>query len=129
MIKENVFFNNDRGVRIAGRIFRNDVPSRRGIVFSHGLFSTKDGYKITSLAGDIVRSGFTLLAYDFSFVGESGGRMEELSVLSGGQGPGVRHSIFFMQWGIDELHLMGSSMGGVVSLLYLAGSDGETLPP
>jgi pimeloyl-ACP methyl ester carboxylesterase len=120
MITEKVFFPNNLGQRLAGKIYRGDVPSRRGVIFCHGLFSTKDGYKITSLAGDMVAAGFTLLAFDFSFVGESGGRLEDLSVLQ--EVRDLECAVeFFLGRGIDELHLMGSSMGGVVSLLYCGG--------
>lgn len=121
MNSEAVFFPNNLGQRLAGRIYRGDVFSRRGVIFCHGLFSTKDGYKITSLAGDIVVAGYTLLTFDFSFVGESGGRIEDLSVLQEVKDL-ESAAAYFLGLGIDELHLMGSSMGGVVSLLHLSGS-------
>ncbi len=121
MNTEPVRFTNNLGQRIAGRICRGDIPSRRGVIFCHGLFSTKDGYKITSLAEDIVAAGYTLLTFDFSFVGESDGKLEDLSVLQEVKDLECA-AAFFLGSGIDELHLVGSSMGGAVSLLYCAGS-------
>jgi len=117
MITEKVAFPNNLGRGLAGKVYRGGSPSPRGVIFSHGLFSTKDGYKITNLAERIVGAGFDLLAFDFSFSGESGGNIGDLSIhqevrdLDAAAG-------FFRGRGIAELHLMGSSMGGLVSLLF-----------
>ncbi len=119
MITEKIVFTNSRGVRIVGRIQREEPMSRRGVIFSHGLFSTKDGYKITRLASDLVQAGYTLFTYDFSFVGESGGNIADLSIIQevDDLACAVR---CFRTYGIDRITLMGSSMGGTVSLLYAA---------
>lgn len=119
MIIEPVVFKNGKGQRLAGRIHRAETASRCGVIFSHGLFSSKDGYKITSLAKDIVDAGYTLLTYDFSFVGESEGDISQLSVLQ--EVNDLECAVrFFLDYGMDPVHLMGSSMGGAVSLLYAA---------
>ena len=91
--------------------------SKRGVIFCHGLFSSKDGYKITSMAEHIVNAGYTLLTFDFSFVGESEGDISELSILQEVEDLRCAFS-FFQEYGIDTFHLIGSSMGGVVSLLF-----------
>ncbi len=119
MVTESVEFKNSRGQRLAGRIQRSATVSRRGVIFSHGLFSSKDGYKITSLAKGIVDAGYTLLTYDFSFVGESGGDISRLSVLQ--EVNDLECAVrFFLDYGMDSVHLMGSSMGGAVTLLHAA---------
>ena len=119
MITEPVVFKNGKGQRLAGRIHRAETVSRRGVIFSHGLFSSKDGYKITSLAKDIVGAGYTLLTYDFSFVGESEGDISLLSVLQ--EVNDLECAVrFFLDYGMDSVHLMGSSMGGAVTLLHAA---------
>jgi uncharacterized protein len=120
MATGSVYFQNNLRQRIAGRIYNADIPSEKGVIFCHGLFSSKDGYKITSLAGDIVSSGHTLLTFDFSFVGESGGNISELSVLQEVKDLECAAD-FFRGCGIREISLIGSSMGGTVSLLYAAG--------
>jgi hypothetical protein len=81
MSVEEITFENNLNKRLSGRIYRPDKPGDTGVVFSHGLFSSKDGYKITRLAGDIVSSGHALMAFDFSFSGESGGSISDISVL------------------------------------------------
>ena len=68
MIIENVQFTNDKNQKIAARIYYKEAITKTGVIFCHGLFSGKDGYKITRLAGDIVNAGYTLFTFDFSFV-------------------------------------------------------------
>ncbi len=116
MYIEKHYFYNNRSQKIAAKIYKNS-DSTKGVIFSHGLFSTKDGYKITMLAEDIVNLGFTLLTFDFSFVGESEGNISELSILQ--EVDDLNSSfIFFKKYGIENIHLIGSSMGGLVSLLF-----------
>jgi pimeloyl-ACP methyl ester carboxylesterase len=117
MIIERVEFFNNLGQRLVGKIQREKSASGTGVVFCHGLFSSKDGYKITRLAADIVGEGYTLLTFDFSFAGESEGDMSQFSVRQ--EVRDLECAIaFFRQRGIDRFHLMGSSMGGAVSLLH-----------
>ena len=122
MTKEDVFFLNKKNTRISGRIYRADSVSETGVIFCHGLFSSKDGCKITALAEDIVIAGYTLLTFDFSFTGESGGNLSEMSVLQ--EVDDLRCAFrFFKEYGIKKIHLIGSSMGGVVTLLFASGRD------
>ncbi|HNV47286.1 MAG TPA: alpha/beta hydrolase [Spirochaetota bacterium] len=119
MTAERVEFRNGRNQRIAGRLHRADPPASAGAIFCHGLFSTKDGYKITRLADDIRAAGLTLLAFDFSFVGESEGRIEDLSIEQ--EVDDLACAVRFMRGqGFTRVHLIGSSMGGTVSVLYAA---------
>ena len=57
MIIDNFKFKNLRDIELAGRIYRKSDDQKTGIIFSHGLFSSKDGYKITQMAGSILNSG------------------------------------------------------------------------
>ncbi|MFC1670352.1 alpha/beta hydrolase family protein [Spirochaetota bacterium] len=117
METEKISFYNDREKLISGRIYRGVKKSHRGLIFSHGLFSTKDGYKITRLAESIVDAGYILLTFDFSFSGESEGHISDISILQ--EVEDLKCAVkFFQNYGITDLHLMGSSMGGVVTLLY-----------
>ncbi len=117
MISEKIHFYNSKKQKIAGRIYRDETPSGIGVIYCHGLFSSKDGYKITRMASDIVESGFTLLVFDFSFAGESEGELSDISVIQ--EGDDLLNAVkFFLGYGIAKPHLVGSSMGGAVSLLY-----------
>jgi len=114
---EKVTFSNNNGIPLSGRIYRKSQDQTEGMIFCHGLFSSKDGYKITQLADSITETGLCLLTFDFSFSGESGKNISEISLLQEVQD--LTSAVdFFRKKGIMKIHLMGSSMGGVISLVY-----------
>jgi pimeloyl-ACP methyl ester carboxylesterase len=119
MNTEEIQFLNARGVRLEGRLYHPDRPSYGGVIFCHGFFSSKDAYKILNLAGDITGAGFTLLTFDFSFVSGMPQSFLKFSIRQE-----VREletaARFLLTRGVRFLHLIGSSMGGVVALLYAA---------
>jgi pimeloyl-ACP methyl ester carboxylesterase len=119
---EDISFSNNRGRRLAGRIYRSENADDAGIIFSHGLFSSKDGYKITRIAGDIAATKHPVMAFDFSFAGESAENIAELSILQ--EVEDLASAVaFFKERGIKRIHLMGSSMGAAVSILFAARQD------
>jgi uncharacterized protein len=114
---EDVIFYNNKNQKIAGRIYKPAAQSRGGVIFCHGFFSGKDAYKIVNMADDIVKAGFELLTFDFSFVGESGGDFKEFSILQ--EVEDLRSAVnYFQTRNIGAINLIGSSMGGTVSLLF-----------
>lgn len=103
--------------RLSGNWYAPEGETARGVIFSHGLFSTKDGYKITRLAESITAEGFSLITFDFRYSGESGSDISDLSIA--GEVEDLAAVVkFARQRGIKELHLMGSSMGAAVTLLF-----------
>ncbi len=119
---ENFTFRNMAGLDLSARIYYPAIQSGKGVIFSHGLFSSKDGYKIKKMAEGIVNCGFTLMTFDFTFAGESPGNIADISVLE--EVNDLISAInIFRERGITRLHLMGSSMGAAVSLLAAAKSD------
>ena len=124
MIKKGVEFTNNLSQKIAGRIYKSEHTSGKGVIFCHGLFSSKDAYKINRMADNIVNAGYTLLTFDFSFVGDSQGDISKLSILQ--EVEDLRSAVnFFKSYCNQSLHIIGSSMGGVVSLIYLSGNSAE----
>ncbi len=119
---ESIAFSNNVGRRLVGRIYREDTAGDAGIIFSHGLFSSKDGYKITRMAGDLAATNHPLMTFDFSCAGESGGSIADLSILQEVEdlASAVSH---FKTRGVKRIHLMGSSMGAAVSMLYASRGD------
>ena len=116
MLIDNFKFKNQRGVELAGRIYSKDKESRSGVIFSHGLFSSKDGYKITRMADIIVESGFQLMTFDFTFSGESAGNIKDISILD--EVEDLKCAVeLFKSRGINRIHLMGSSLGAAVTIL------------
>ncbi|OHD71615.1 MAG: hypothetical protein A2W19_15220 [Spirochaetes bacterium RBG_16_49_21] len=125
MIVEDIEFYNNLKQRLAGRIYKTGGAPDSGVVFSHGLFSNKDGYKITRLAKDIAATGQMLLTFDFSFSGESGGSISELSILQEANDLACAVE-YARRRGAKTIHLMGSSMGALVTLIY-ASRHGKTV--
>jgi len=116
MIIENFKFKNLRNIELAGRIYRKSEDQKTGVIFSHGLFSSKDGYKITQMAGTILNSGFALMTFDFSFSGQSSGNIADISIYD--EVNDLKCAIdLFKSLGIEKIHLMGSSMGAAVTIL------------
>ena len=123
MLIDNFKFLNNRGVELAGRIYRKNTGVTSGVIFSHGLFSSKDGYKITRMADAIVESGYTLMTFDFTFSGESPGNISEISIFE--EVEDLKSAVnFFRGSGIKKIHLMGSSMGAAVTVLTASSAPG-----
>lgn len=114
-----ISFVNDRGWLLQGRLY-GPTDAAAGLIFSHGLFSNKDGYKITRLAGPIAAAGYMLMAFDFSCAGEGARPIVELSIAQEVADLAAAVSFFRRETGLSRVHLMGSSMGGAVSLLQTA---------
>jgi putative redox protein len=111
----NFKFLNKSNVELAGRIYKNS-NTVSGVIFSHGLFSSKDGYKITKMAETIVNTGFSLMTFDFTFSGESSGSIKDISIKE--EIEDLKCAInYFKETGIEKIHLMGSSMGAAITIL------------
>lgn len=123
MAPRNLSFRNNRGWLLEGRLYGPATGAAAGIIFSHGLFASKDGYKITRLAEPIADAGYALLAYDFSYAGNGARPVMELSIEQEVADLAAAAACFRAETGLDRVHLMGSSMGAAVSLLY-AGRGG-----
>jgi len=114
-------------VSLAARWYHGTVRNGKAVIFSHGLFSTKDGYKITQLADSITGAGFSLLTFDFRYSGESGGEIADISVMR--EVDDLSAVVEYVrEAGFEEIHLMGSSMGAAVTLLYCGrGGDAASI--
>ena len=122
MNTENFTFRNRGGLDLSARIYSPEKPTGKGVIFSHGLYSSKDGYKITKMADGIVNLGFTLMTFDFTFAGESPGNISDISVME--EVSDLLSAVdVFMGRGVSEIHLMGSSMGAAVSVLAVSKSE------
>jgi hypothetical protein len=89
------------------------------VITAHGLFSSKDSDKFISIADSFTRHGLAVIRFDFGGCGESSGsiadttvsrRLKELTavVAFARQHPALS----------NRLGLLGSSLGGYVSLLH-----------
>ena len=73
-----------RDVRLAGLLHLPAgvaaVAGRPAVVLCHGMESTKDGTKHRALAARLSARGYVCLRFDFSYVGESEGAFEDLTI-------------------------------------------------
>jgi uncharacterized protein len=120
---ERVTLMSRRGVRLAGLL---QTPSGAGdlahapvVVLCHGMESTKEGTKHQALASRLDALGYASLRFDFSYVGESEGQFEDLTI--GGEVDDLAGACAFLRArGASALAIVGSSLGGTVALLYAA---------
>ncbi len=113
---KNIRIKNNREKTISGRLFRSGSADKRTVVFCHGLFSTQDGYKISGMRDDFIQWGFDLFTFDFSFSGESEDVFFNLSLEQ--EVLDLKYVFNYLaSTGAGDIHIIGSSMGGTVSLV------------
>jgi uncharacterized protein len=121
---EAVTMTSRRGVRLAGLLHvPTGVTAATGpvIVLCHGMESTKEGTKHQALAARLAALGYLCLRFDFSYVGESEGRFEDLTI--SGEVEDLGGVIDFLTArGATAFGIVGSSLGGTVAIVH-AGRD------
>ena len=91
------------------------------VICSHGLFSSKDSPKFIAIAEFLAAEGFVAIRYDHRGCGESEGKIEDTTV--SGRLKDLESIITYANRhpSVDgTLGLLGSSMGGFISLLAAA---------
>ncbi|MFN2424944.1 MAG: alpha/beta hydrolase [Candidatus Binatia bacterium] len=113
---ERVEFPSRRGKLLVGDIHRIGAGSGRWLVLCHGMESTRGGTKQQAIVDRFAPAGYNVLRFDFSFVGDSEGEYEDLTV-SGEVDDALGALDFMHEFGASECTLVGSSLGGLVALL------------
>lgn len=116
---ERVEFPSRRGNLLVGELHRSGAGSARWLVLCHGMESTRGGTKQTAIVERFVPEGYNVLRFDFSFVGDSEGDYEDLTV-SAEVDDALGALDFMHEFGATECTLVGSSLGGLVALLAAA---------
>jgi dienelactone hydrolase len=97
--------------------------ARAAAVIAHGLLSGKDSAKHRTVCERLAEAGIAALRFDFAGRGESDGSLAELSV--SGQVEDLKAAIAVAKaQGVGTVSLVGSSLGGAVSVLVAAEDDG-----
>lgn len=88
------------------------------VIASHGLLSSKDSEKYIAFGERISREGIAMLRFDFRGIGESEGRLEDDTVSRrvADLGAAIEFVRSHPNLG-DRIGLLGSSLGGYVSLI------------
>lgn len=91
------------------------------VICSHGLFSAKDSPKFIAVAQRLAEEGFVAVRYDHRGCGESDGKIEETTVAGRLEDLDAVY-VFVKQYlpAGGPVGLMGSSMGGYISLFAAA---------
>ena len=112
------------GQIVIGALHLPDMEKPPCVVASHGLFSNKDSEKYISLGDRFPQKGIALLRFDFRGCGQSGGRISESTVSD--RLRDLNMAIGFVRSHTRIGHrigLMGSSLGGYISLIKAAGEE------
>lgn len=116
---ERVEFASRRGNLLVGDLQRASPELGPTLVLCHGMESTRHGTKQQAMADRFLPQGYSLLRFDFSYVGESEGRFEDLTL--GGEVEDALGALDFLQdFAPAKTVLVGSSLGGAVALLTAA---------
>ncbi|SVD19127.1 uncharacterized protein METZ01_LOCUS371981, partial [marine metagenome] len=92
------------------------------MLLCHGMESSRGGDKQLAIAERFIPLGLTVLRFDFSYVGESEGVFEDISI-SGEVADALGAVDFIQNFLPPRLTLVGSSMGGAVALLVAAAAS------
>jgi len=101
-----------------------DTKNQPCVITSHGLFSSKDSEKYIVLGDRFARRGMAFLRFDFRGCGESGGKISETTVSDRMEDLNMAIRFARSLPRIDpRIGLMGSSLGGFISLIMAAGKE------
>jgi putative redox protein len=99
---------------LVGDLYRCD-PDSPALLLCHGMESTRRGTKQVAIARRFAPMGLNVFAFDFSYVGDSEGRFEDMTI--SGEVADVMGAIDFLRFQSGPLVLVGSSLGGAVAML------------
>jgi len=116
---ERVEFPSRRGNLLVGDLHRPSDRIGPALVLCHGMESTRGGTKQTAIVERFVPQGCTVLRFDFSYVGESEGTFEDMTI-SGEVDDALGALDFLSEFSPASTVLIGSSLGGAVALIAAA---------
>jgi alpha-beta hydrolase superfamily lysophospholipase len=113
---QKVSFMNSRGLRLVGVLHATESPTKKAVIISHGFSSNKEGShgKFSKIAESLAAMGIASLRFDFSGCGES----DPDTITVSKEVDDLKSAIAFMRSkGYARIALLGSSLGGLVSIL------------
>jgi alpha-beta hydrolase superfamily lysophospholipase len=112
-MSEIITFKNSKGQLLVGEFF-SENPNDPVAIFVHGYRSTRTGSKATKLSETLPKKGISLFAVDLSGRGESEGEFEYSTITQ--YIDDVKSAIDEISKRTDKIAIIGSSLGGIVSL-------------
>ena len=122
-MKEKIFFNNSQGNRLFG-ILSNPTSQRERpiIILCHGFSTSKDSQTYVRLEKILNERGISTFRFDFFGHGESEGKFEEITVSEAADD--IQNAIKLLkESGYKKIGLVGSSFGGMASLIIASKTD------
>lgn len=119
MTEQNLVFHDPDGRRVAAVLALPARPATSAAVLCHGFLSGKNSTTNKTLTRMLTEQGIATLRFDFFGQGESDGPFEQITnTLAVGQASAAID--WMRQHGYGRIGLMGSSFGGLVSILTAA---------
>lgn len=116
-MKENFVRFGEYG--LAGVLHSPNEKASACVITCHGLYSSKDSEKYVGIGRRFCGEGIAVLRFDFRGCGESGGLFEDTSLT--GRIEDLESALDFVEErGCESVGVMGSSLGGTVSILTAA---------
>ena len=104
---------------LAGVLHSPNGKTSACVITCHGLYSSKDSEKYVGIGRRFCGEGLAVLRFDFRGCGESGGLFEDTSLT--GRIEDLESALDFVEErGYESIGVMGSSLGGTVSILTAA---------
>lgn len=96
------------------------AESKGTIVYSHGLFSSKDAYKINHMAPSLQENGYTVISFSYGYTRH----FSTKNAISISLSLCADELNAVMEYAAAEynpnIHIVGSSMGGAIAMYYVA---------
>lgn len=112
---ERVEFAGRRGNILVGDVHRPSSERCPWLLLCHGMESTRGGTKQLAMVERFLPLGVGILRFDFSYVGDSEGNFEDLT-LSGEVEDALGAMDFLLGFEPGPCVMVGSSLGGMVAL-------------
>ncbi len=120
MRQEKISFANSRGDTLSGVLHHPASAASRGaVILCHGMESDKSSEKLVFLGETLAGRGILTLRFDFSYVGESTGKFEDITY-TGELGDLRAAYALVLDHRPGKIAILGSSMGGTVALMFAA---------
>ncbi len=124
MNEERLSFTNARNDTLSGILHHPAQRSAAGsVILCHGMESSKESDKLVFLARTLAKNGIPALRFDFSYVGESSGKFEDITYSGEVEDLTAAYSLVQNRYP-GKTAILGSSMGGTVALLFAARQPG-----
>lgn len=122
-MQEKLFFENTKGNKLCG-ILANPTSDKEKpvMILCHGFNTSKDSYTNVRLEKILSEQGISTFRFDFFAHGESEGTLEEITISEAIDD--VLNAVRFLkELGYSKIGLVGSSFGGMASVIAASKTD------